>query len=219
MQNMEQGFRRLPRSIDLIPFHALWLGHIIAHSVLVALYTGTRSGAVCAASLEPAEGRGHVDLDAGIFKRLPQGKRQTKKRQPTIRLPDRLLAHMRRWRDKGISRSAVIEFEGKPVASVKKAFARVAADVGLENVSPHTLRHTAVTWAMQNRADIYEAAGFFGMSPAMIEARLRPPSPRSPEGSRRCRDRENETGAAHSSHTGSRERTVIFDDRLDERSQ
>ena len=116
-----------------------------------------------------AVGRGHVDLDAGVFKRLPQGKRETSKRQPTIRIPDRLLAHMRRWRDKGISKSAVIEFDGKPVASVKKAFARLVDEAGLDGATQHTLRHTAVTWAMQRGADPYRAAGFFGMSVQIIQ--------------------------------------------------
>ena len=141
----------------------------VARFILVGLYTGTRAGAICSASLVPAVGRGHVDLDAGVFKRLPQGKRETNKRQPTIRIPDRLLAHMRRWRDKGISKSAVIEFDGKPVASVKKAFARLVDEVRLDGVTQHTLRHTAVTWAMQSGADPYRAAGFFGMSIQIIQ--------------------------------------------------
>jgi integrase len=52
----------------------------------------------------------------------------------------------------------VIEFAGKPVDRVAKAFARVAADAGLADVTPDVLRHTAVTWAMQNSADPYASA-------------------------------------------------------------
>ena len=63
----------------------------------------------------------------------------------------------------------MIEFEGKPVASVKKAFARAAADAGLEGVSPHVLRHTAITWAMQNGADPYAASDLFGVTRDVIE--------------------------------------------------
>jgi integrase len=141
----------------------------VARFILTGLYTGTRSGAICGAALTKAIGRGYVDLDAGLFYRKALGVAETKKRQPTIRIPDRLLAHMRRWARLGISRSAVIEFNGESVKSVRKAFARAAQDAGLENVSPHILRHTAVTWAMQNRADIYDAADFFGMSVEMLE--------------------------------------------------
>ena len=44
---------------------------------------------------------------------------------------------------------------------------RRKAGLGPE-VVPHVLRHTAVTWAMQRGADLWEAAGFFGMSPEIL---------------------------------------------------
>jgi integrase len=158
----------------------------VARFLLVGLYTGTRSGAICGAALQRQDGKGFVDLDAGVFYRKAQGVAATNKRQPTIRIPDRLLAHMRRWRAKGISSQAVIEFDGKPVASVKKAFARTAADAdrraiedaakhgaaappSLKDVSPHVLRHTAITWAMQNGADPYAASDLFGVTRDVIE--------------------------------------------------
>jgi hypothetical protein len=36
-------------------------------------------------------------------------------------------------------------------------------------VTPHTLRHTAATWLMQRGVPIWQAAGYLGMSAAMIE--------------------------------------------------
>jgi integrase len=140
----------------------------VARFILVGLYTGTRSSAICGAAIRPAIGRGHVDLESGLFYRRAPGARETKKRQPTIRLPDRLLAHMRRWERIGVARTSVVEFGGGPVKSVRKAFARAAEDAGLEGVTPHVLRHTAVTWAMQNGADPYDAADFFGMTMDML---------------------------------------------------
>ena len=116
----------------------------VSRFILVCLYTGTRSAAVCNAALQPEPGKGYVDLEAGVFYRKAQGVAATKKRQPTVRLPARLLAHMRRWRDKGISHQAVIEFDGKRIASVKKAFARAAADAGTRRrvaACPSTYRH------------------------------------------------------------------------------
>jgi len=132
----------------------------VARFVLVGLYTGTRASAICTASIRQEEGRGFVDLVRGVFYRLPKGKRQTNKRQPTIRIPPRLLAHMRRWP----CANAVVEYEGRPVASIKKAFSHSVREAGLQSVTQHTLRHTAITWAMQNGADPYQAAGFFGVS-------------------------------------------------------
>ncbi len=136
----------------------------IARFMLVALYTGTRSSAICGAAIRPAIGRGHVDLESGLFFRRAPGARETKKRQPTIRLPDRLLVHMRRWERLGIAKASVVEFAGSPVKSVRKAFAKVAETAGFKGVTPHILRHTSVTWAMQNGADLYDAADFFGMT-------------------------------------------------------
>ncbi len=141
----------------------------LARFILVGLYTGTRSGAICGAALTPAIGRGWVDCEAGLFYRKFLGDRDTKKRQPTVRLPARLLAHLRRWKRLGIAQKAVVEFEGEPVKSVRKAFARAAVDAGLAGVSPHVLRHTAVSWAMQNGADLWEAAGYFGMTVEVLE--------------------------------------------------
>lgn len=140
----------------------------VARFILAALYTGSRSAAVTGAALRQTEGRGYVDLAEGVFYRRAVGRAETNKRQPTVRLPDRLVAHIRRWHAKGISTHSVIEYEGRAVASIKKAFRHVAKDADLEGVTPHTLRHTAVSWAMQNGAEPYHAGCFFGLSPQMI---------------------------------------------------
>jgi integrase len=141
----------------------------VARFILVALYTGTRAGAVCGAALKPAIGRGFVDLENGVFHRRAEGRAETKKRQPPIRIPDRLLAHLRRWARKGIAVKAAVEFNGRPVGTVRKAFARAAADAGLEGVTPHVLRHTAASWAMQRGADPYATADFLGMTLEMLQ--------------------------------------------------
>jgi len=71
----------------------------LAQFILVALYTGTRSSLVCGAALQPMAGHGHFDLAAGMFYRRAVGARRTNKRTPPIPVPDRLLAHLRRWND------------------------------------------------------------------------------------------------------------------------
>jgi integrase len=137
----------------------------LARFILVALYTGARSAAVCGAALEPTEGRGWINLDTGAFYRRADGQRETKKRQPPIRLPDRLLAHIRRWKRKGLCHKHVVEWNGDPVVRIVKAFRRAVADAGLDSdVTPHTLRHTAASWGMQNGADHGELADYLGMT-------------------------------------------------------
>jgi integrase len=146
------------------------VGRHVARFMLVGFYTGTRHGAICSAALTPAVGRGYVDTERGVFYRRRQGARQTKKRQPPVRLPARLLAHLRRWERLGISRHAVVEWNGKPVASVRKSFAAAARSAGIDrHITPHICRHTAATWAMQQGADIWQVAGWLGMSAEVLE--------------------------------------------------
>jgi integrase len=145
----------------------------LARFALVALYTGTRSAAVCGAAMSAAIGRGYVDLDRGMLYRRAPGTPETNKRQRPVRLPDRLLAHIRRWKRRGISLRAVVEFNDEPIVKVNKGFACCVAAAGLEikgprKVTPHTLRHTAISWSMQNGTTIWEASEFFGVSPEVL---------------------------------------------------
>ena len=126
------------------------VGQHVARFILIGLYTGTRASAICGAALMPTIGRGYVDLEQGVFYRRAIGRRQTKKRQPPVKLLPRLLAHMRRWKRHGLARTSVVEWNGKPVESVRKAFQAAVRAAGLgPEVTPHILRHTCATWLMQ----------------------------------------------------------------------
>jgi integrase len=136
---------------------------------LIGIYTGTRASAIATASPVPEQGRSFVDLDRGIFYRKQIGKRATKKRQTPAPVPPRLLAHMRRWARQKLIAECFVEFNGKPVASVKKGFKSAVGLARLEGkVTPHTLRHTFATWLMQRGVPVWEAAGFLGMSAEVL---------------------------------------------------
>jgi integrase len=141
----------------------------IARFILIGIYTGTRASAIASASPYPEQGRSFVDLERGIFYRKQIGKRATKKRQTPAPVPPRLLAHMRRWARLKLIAECFVEFNGKPVASVKKGFRSAVALARLTGkVTPHTLRHTAATWLMQRGVPVWEAAGFLGMSAEVL---------------------------------------------------
>ena len=160
--------RRGPKG-PALPTEKRPLRHL-ARFILIGLYTGTRAAAIASASPVTSIGRSFVDLNAGLFYRRAQGKRETAKRQPTIPIPPRLLAHMRRWHARGIIQQHFVEFNGKPVKSVKTAFKRAVTLAQLDPpASPHTLRHTAATWMMQNGVNLWMAAGFLGMSVEMLQ--------------------------------------------------
>jgi integrase len=160
-------------------------GRHVARYILVGVYTGSRNGDICNAALMPTIGRGYVDLDTGIFKRKPDNKEATSKKQPTVPLPPRLLAHMRRWRRLGISNHSVIEWQGRPVSVVKEAWATAVKGAGLdtevkaEKVLRHTLRHTAITWYLTTdrrtgrAVDIETVSQYCGVSVATIRKTYR----------------------------------------------
>jgi integrase len=145
----------------------------LARFILIGIYTGTRASAIAAASPQRAAGRSYVDLERGIFYRLAQGKRTTNKRQPPAPIPPRLLAHMRRWERLGLLGGHFVEFNGRPIRSVKTAFSRAVQVAGLSSeggkIVPHTLRHTAATWLMQSGISIWQAAGYLGMSAEILD--------------------------------------------------
>ena len=142
----------------------------IARFILFALYTGTRSKRVWSASYYREEGRPWIDVDNGIYYREAPGENAAaNKRAPSIRIPDRLLLHLRRWRDGGHDPKKatryLCEFRGK-TGDTKKAFAKLVKDVLAEEgdeIVRHSLRHTAATWLLQDAQDPHAVAGFLGM--------------------------------------------------------
>jgi len=142
----------------------------LARFILIGLYTGTRSASILSASYHRGEGRSFIDLESGLFYRLPEGATVTNKRQPPVKLPRRILAHLERWHRMKLVASYPVEFNGYAVKSIKTAWRSAIEASGLPGrVTPHTLRHTAVTWAMQRGITAWEAGEFFGMSPMMVE--------------------------------------------------
>ncbi|WP_082473177.1 tyrosine-type recombinase/integrase [Methylobacterium sp. Leaf85] len=146
----------------------------LARFLLVGIYTGTRAAAICGAAFKPTPGAGWVDLERGVFHRKAIGAKATKKRQPAVRLPDRLLTHIRRWatipRPDGTLPQFVVEWRNLPVREVNKGFATAVGNTGLgTDVTPHVLRHTCASWLMQRGANAWDAANYLGMTEAMLQ--------------------------------------------------
>ena len=145
-------------------------GHV-ARLALIGLYTGTRSQAMLRLKWLPSTDGGWVDIDGGVIHRRARGAHESRKRQPPARIPDRLLPHLVRWRQADLAAGIVhvVHYGGRPVGKLRRSWASARAAAGLgPDVVPHTLRHTAATWLMQGGVDLYEAAGFLGMSAEML---------------------------------------------------
>jgi integrase len=139
----------------------------LAHFMLVGLYTGSRADVIASASFEKQPGRPFIDLNDGMFYRRSADAIETKKRKPTVRIPPRLLAHMRRWHRHGARYP--VEINGKPIKRIRFAFQWTAEELGITGVTPHTLRHTAATWLVQRGVDLWKVGGYLGMSVKTLE--------------------------------------------------
>lgn len=139
----------------------------LARFILIGVYTGTRKQDILRLQFTPATDGGHFDIERGILYRKSALARQTAKRGTPARLPRQLLGHARRWQR--LSVRYAVEYAGKPVKDIKRAWASVARRAGVEEATPHTLKHTAITWAMQRGAKLQDAAAFFGTSMQTLE--------------------------------------------------
>ena len=84
--------------------------------------------------------------------------------QARVPIPPKLIPHLRRARLRGSDLGPVLHISGRPIQNIKKGFAAACRRAGVEGVTPHTLRHTAASWLLQNGGSIEEGARYLGMS-------------------------------------------------------
>ncbi|WP_165690850.1 site-specific integrase [Consotaella salsifontis] len=152
-------------------------GRALARFIILGIYTGSRSGVIRRLGWLPNTIGGWIDLTSGVIHRRADGETETKKRRPPVRIPGRMIGFLRRWRAEDMRQSEdhkpipfVIHYRGKPVDKQRKAWAEACRVAGLGNdVMPHILRHTAVTWMMQAGNDPWDVSGYVGMSLKMLE--------------------------------------------------
>jgi integrase len=143
------------------------LTHHVARALLIGVYTGTRPGAIFGLKWLPSPVDGWFDLENGILHRKGSKARQSRKRQPPARIHAQLLPHLRRWRaiDMATGITSVVHYRGEEIAKLRRSWRSVARLAGsTDKDGPHIMRHTAATWQMQAGIDIYQAAGYLGMS-------------------------------------------------------
>src|SRR5262245_36169488 len=69
---------------------------------------------------------------------------------------------------RGTEMGYILHINGNPIGDIKKSFAAACERASLDDVTPHTLRHTAATWRMQSGVKTWEAAGFLAMSEKVL---------------------------------------------------
>ncbi len=142
----------------------------VARFILVALYTGSRHESVLGLRWHVNSVGGWVDLDQKVIHRRGVGERETAKRRTPVPISDRLASHLRRWRASSVTH--VVEWEGQPLKKLRRAWKRAQREAGLgPDVTPHVLRHTFATWAVQQGLPLAKIAGALGTTEAMVERR------------------------------------------------
>lgn len=123
--------------------------------IQIALHTGARKGAILGLTWD------RVSLDLGRIEFKEPGLETGRKRRPMVAVHPDLLESLRAAHAIRTS-DYVIEWAGERVQNVKHGFSEACQRAGLSDVTPHTLRHTAATWAAQGGAPMWEIAGMLG---------------------------------------------------------
>lgn len=139
----------------------------LAHFIIIALYTGMRKSSILKMQFSRNDIGGNFDVSNKVMYKRGLKEVQTKKHRNPTRIPQRLLSHLSRWERRN-ARFAV-EFEGAGVLDLKRSFATACASAQIKDLTIHDLKHTAITWAMQNGATTWDAAKYFSTSIDMIE--------------------------------------------------
>jgi integrase len=73
---------------------------------------------------------------------------------------------------KGALSEHVIEWDGEPIKKIRKSFMKAVADAGLINVTPHTLRHTCLTWLDEGDIPMARIAKYAGHKDERTTSRI-----------------------------------------------
>ncbi|WP_018235615.1 site-specific integrase [Ensifer sp. BR816] len=140
----------------------------VARFILIGLYTGTRHEAILGLRWGVNSDGGWFDLDRGILYRRGEGQAETNKRRTPAPIPENLIPHVQRWRR--ITVKGPVEFAGRLIKKERRGWdrARVLADLG-DDVTPHVMKHTCITWMLQREVPVWEVAGFTGTSEKIID--------------------------------------------------
>ncbi|MBZ0130260.1 MAG: site-specific integrase [Rhodobacteraceae bacterium] len=142
--------------------------------IKIALYTGRRKTAITRLKWLPSQDSGWVDLDTGVIHFRGKAEAETKKRKGIVKMPSKLHAEMKTWTQEG---SYVVSFKGAPIKRIDKAFRAAVNRANLLDVTPHTLKHTAVTWAFKRGMTLEDATAYFATSRETLEEVYRSYSP------------------------------------------
>lgn len=135
--------------------------------VQIALHTGARPGAILDLTWE------QILWDRGLINFNPPGRARTHKGRPLVKMTPELRSALEAAHEaKSPGAVQVVSWGRRPVKSVKRAFAAACVRAGLDDVTPHTLRHTAATWMAERGVPMRQISLQLGHSSVDVTERV-----------------------------------------------
>jgi integrase len=131
--------------------------------IILAIATAARMSAILDLRWE------QVDFKHRTVNFNSPGREQTNKRRPVVPLNERAFEALKEAA-RGAMTDYVIEWDRKPVASLKKAVRMAAKRSGIA-CSPHVFRHTAGVWMAQADVPMQKIAQFMGHTSTRVTER------------------------------------------------
>ena len=129
--------------------------------VRLALQTAARRSAILDLTWD------RVDFDHGRIYLNRPGEQNRKRRALSVPINDQLRAELLIAKESAQT-PYVIEYAGERVLNVKRGFAGAVRRAGLEDVTPHDLRHTAAVWMAEAGISFEEIAQYLGHSSTKV---------------------------------------------------
>jgi integrase len=128
--------------------------------IVLALTTGARSAAITGLTWDRVDlERRTIDLrEPEVIDPLTK---RVRKGRSIVPMTDAARAALQEAKAGSLS-PYVIEWDGEPIAKVRKGFMAAAARAGLADVTPHTLRHTSASWMASAGVEMEQIARHLG---------------------------------------------------------
>lgn len=173
-----QVHRKLKRDHAAINRHT-------ARFIVIGRYTANRPGATLKLCWMPNTVGGWPDFKREVLLRKGAQVKATKKRQPSVRMGRPFMAHLLRWKriddqlrdelarqtDETVtSYLSIVNWGGEPIKDIGKSFVTALDYGGLPlHSTPHILRHSRVTWWVEEGRSLEDVADAAGMTVQMVE--------------------------------------------------
>jgi integrase len=130
--------------------------------IRIGLATGARHEAILALTWD------QVDFETGRMDFRPRDKKgnilpETKKKRPHAPVSAGLMRYLKVLK-KYAEGDHVVWHRGGRLKSVKFAFKAACKRAGLKGVTPHTMKHTYITWLLQAKQSVWDVKGLTNTS-------------------------------------------------------